>query len=96
MALKSIENLSREENGLVHHSDRGVQYVSSKYISLLKANKIRISMTENGNPKENPQAERIHDTIKNEILFGLDFHSLREVNDAIAAAVDFYNNERLT
>ncbi len=53
-------------------------------------------MTENGNPKENPQAERIHDTIKNEILFGLDFHSLREVNDAIAAAVDFYNNERLT
>jgi hypothetical protein len=38
---------------MVHHSDRGVQYASSKYISLLKGSRISISMTENGDPKEN-------------------------------------------
>ncbi len=52
-------------------------------------------MTENGDPKENPQAERINSTIKNEIFSGRDFHSLRELHDALTGAVDFYNNERL-
>ena len=94
MALKGLEGRNREDLHVIHHSDRGLQYASSKYISLLKANNISISMTENGNPKENPQAERINGTIKNEILLGREFHSLREVNDAIAAAVAFYNNER--
>ena len=94
MALKSLEGQDMGTIGLVHHSDRGVQYASSKYISLLKANNLRISMTENGNPKENPQAERINNTIKNEILLGCEFHNLREVKNTIAEAVDFYNNER--
>ena len=50
-------------------------------------------MTENGDPKENPQAERINSTIKNEIFSGRDFYSLRELHDALTGAVDFYNNE---
>jgi hypothetical protein len=40
------------------------------------------------------QAERINSTIKNEIFSGRDFHSLRELHDALTRAVDFYNNER--
>ena len=94
MALKSLDGQNREESRLIHHSDRGVQYASSKYISLLKGSKISISMTENGDPKENPQAERINSTIKNEILFECEFHSRKEVVKAVKGAVDFYNNER--
>jgi len=77
MALKSLEGQNKEDLHIIHHSDRGLQYAGSKYTNLLKTNNISISMTENGDPKENPQAERINSTIKNEIFSGRDFHSLR-------------------
>ena len=92
MALKRLEG--KEYVDIIHHSDRGVQYASNEYISLLKKHAFKISMTENGDPKENPQAERINNTMKNEIFKGVEFHSIQEVIDAVADAVDFYNNER--
>lgn len=92
MALGRIGGGSRPN--LIHHSDRGCQYASSEYVTMLKRNGIRISMTENGNPKENPQAERINNTIKNEMLKGVVFRDIREVVDEMPAVVDFYNNER--
>lgn len=94
MALKGLEGQSREDMDLIHHSDKGVQYASKEYTSLLKAANIRISMTENGNPKDNPQAERINNTVKNELLLGCEFHSLKEVMEAIMKAIDFYNVSR--
>ena len=51
---------------LIHHSDRGIQYASFKYTDLLKANKIRISMTQCGDPLHNAMAERVNNTVKNE------------------------------
>ena len=51
-------------------------------------------MTESGDPKENAQAERINNTMKNELLKGKVFHSLEEVIAATALAADFYNNRR--
>lgn len=81
-------------DGLIHHSDRGVQYASYAYTSVLKTFGIRISMTESGNPKDNAVAERTNNTIKNELLKGMEFHSLDDVKDAIRLAVDFYNMER--
>ena len=92
MALRKLEG--RTEINLIHHSDRGVQYASGEYVNLLKEKGISISMTETGDPKDNPQAERINNTIKNELLFGMKFHSLYEVRKAVRAAVDFYNNDR--
>ena len=59
-ALERIENIDKETLTLIHHSDRGVQYASARYVELLQKHGIRISMTEDGNPKENPQAERIN------------------------------------
>lgn len=79
---------------LIHHSDRGTQYASADYIKVLKANNITPSMTENGNPKDNAMAERINSTLKNELLHGKTFSSLRQVIEAVRNAVDFYNNER--
>ena len=68
-ALKmAIDDNQGSLNNLIHHSDRGIQYCSSGYVSLLQKHKIMISMTENGDPLENPIAERINGIIKNEYL----------------------------
>ena len=92
MALKRIEGA--ENISLIHHSDRGCQYASSEYVKLLKDHHIRISMTETGDPKDNAQAERINNTMKNELLKGMKFSCIEEVIAAVSRALDFYNNER--
>ncbi len=92
MALKRIDG--KTAVNLIHHSDRGIQYASSDYVNLLKRNHISISMTETGDPKDNAQAERINNTMKNELLKDIRFTSLEEVIAAVSRAVDFYNNER--
>ena len=51
-------------------------------------------MTECGAPKDNAQAERINNTMKNELLKDLHFRNIEEVKVAVANAVDFHNNER--
>ena len=91
-ALRRVEG--QQDVNLIHHSDRGCQYASQEYVSLLKQYGIRISMTERGEPKDNAQAERINNTIKNELLKGVVFHDIEEVKTAVTVAVDFYNNER--
>jgi len=91
MALKRIEG---KDVNLIHHSDRGCQYASRKYVNTLKQHGIRISMTESGDPKDNAQAERINNTMKNELLKEMVFKSIQEVIGAVAVAVDFYNNRR--
>lgn len=95
MALGRLDGMPEEDiRKLIHHSDRGVQYASKDYIGMLQRNHMRISMTENGDPKENAMAERINSTIKDELLKGLRFKSLNEVRDAIEVAVHFYNTQR--
>ena len=81
-------------SGLVHHSDRGVQYASYAYTQRLKKLGISISMTESGNPKDNAVAERVNNTIKNELLKGMQFSSMDELKAALKVAVEFYNKER--
>lgn len=78
----------------IHHTDRGVQYASYDYVEQLRLYGMSISMTENGNPKDNPQAERINETIKNQLLKGMVFHSIEEVEAAVSKAIEFYNNRR--
>lgn len=94
MVLKRIEGVPPEGMDLIHHSDRGCQYASSQYVGKLQSHGIRISMTEYGNPKDNAQAERINNTMKDELLKGMRFHSIEEVETAVAKAVKFYNEER--
>jgi transposase InsO family protein len=90
MALKNNRNIGQ----LIHHSDRGAQYCSQEYISLLKSKGIKISMTEHGDPYENAIAERINGIIKNEYL------EKRYGNDAqlwfdVSKTVRLYNTDRL-
>lgn len=91
MALKRIEG---KEINLIHHSDRGCQYASREYVNTLTSCGIKISMTESGDPKDNAQAERINNTMKNELLKNKVFRSIDEVIAAVELAVDFYNNQR--
>lgn len=51
-------------------------------------------MTESGDPKDNAQAERINNTMKNELLKDKIFMSIQDVINAVAAAVNFYNTRR--
>lgn len=87
-------HLGDDARGLIHHSDRGVQYASREYVEALSSRGIRVSMSENGDPKENAIAERVNSTMKNELLMGMRFQSLEEVRGAVDKAVSFYNNMR--
>ncbi len=69
MALRRLEG--NPAHDLIHHSDRGVQYASYAYTEILRANNIKISMTECGDPKENAVAERVNGIVKNELLMGM-------------------------
>lgn len=64
MALNQLEEGQRP----IHHSDRGSQYCSDIYTTLLNDHGLPISMTENGDPWENPVAERINGILKNDLL----------------------------
>lgn len=78
----------------IHHSDRGVQYTCSDYITQLRKDKVMISMTESGNPKDNAEAERINNTLKNELFKDMVFTDIGQVREALRSAVMFYNHER--
>jgi transposase InsO family protein len=79
-------------NGLIHHSDRGSQYIDKGYTSILKANKITPSMCKHG--WQNAYCERVNGIIKNEYLKHWRITSLQELTRAVDKAVYLYNHER--
>ena len=91
-ALRTLPNDFSDT--LIHHSDRGAQYASSKYIKQLTQANVTPSMTESGNPKDNAIAERVNNTIKNELLHKRIFVNFNEVVRAVDKAIAFYNTER--
>jgi len=82
--------------GLVHHSDRGVQYASADYVALLKEHQIQISMSRTGNPYDNAKAERFMRTLKYEEIYLNDYETLAEVLASVQHFIeDVYNRKRL-
>lgn len=79
---------------LIHHSDRGIQYCSNKYVKLLQDKGLKISMTENGDPLENAIAERVNGIIKEEYLDHYQINSTEQAKLKLAIAIKLYNNER--
>lgn len=83
-------------SGLVHHSDQGVQYASNEYTSLLKENKIRISMSRKGNPFDNAKAESFIKTLKYEEVYLYEYEDTNEAADRIGEFLtEVYNQKRL-
>lgn len=79
---------------LTHHSDRGLQYCSKEYIGLLNKHNIQISMTESGDPLENPVAERVNGILKEEYLDTQEIKSVKEAIRYLHIAIGLYNSER--
>ena len=86
------EQLAKE---MIHHSDRGIQYCSEAYVKKLKQNNISISMTQNGDPRENAIAERVNGILKDEWLNDLVLADLDEAREKIKEIINIYNTERL-
>jgi transposase InsO family protein len=82
--------------GLVHHSDRGVQYASRDYTHILEKHGIRISMSRTGNPWDNAACESFMKTLKYEEVYRSEY---RDLADAYARIGEFlevvYNQKRL-
>jgi transposase InsO family protein len=94
MALLQLKKDKIKVDGLIHHSDRGVQYCSYSYVNLLKKSNISISMTQSGDPLENALAERVNGIIKEEYLINCQYTTLEDARKQLAQAVWLYNNER--
>jgi putative transposase len=82
--------------GLVHHSDRGVQYASTHYTDLLKENGIVISMSRRGNPYDNATCESFLKTLKYEEVYRTEYRDLAEARASIGTFLEkVYNQKRL-
>jgi transposase InsO family protein len=80
--------------GMIHHSDRGVQYAYPGYTDLLASCHCRISMTQSGDPRDNAVAERVNGILKTEWLNAYDFTSLKEAKEVVTKVIGLYNGQR--
>jgi putative transposase len=95
-ALQMTLNTRTIHAGLIHHSDRGVQYAAADYVAVLQQHKIEISMSRTGNPYDNAKAERFMRTLKYEEIYMNDYETLAEVCASIEHFIEaVYNRKRL-
>ena len=82
--------------GLVHHSDRGVQYASGNYTDLLKEYGIDISMSRKASPWDNAACESFMKTLKYEEVYRTEYRNLAHAHAAIGEFLEkVYNEKRL-
>lgn len=85
-----------DQEGLVHHSDRGIQYACGDYIDRLEAVGIQPSMSRAGCPYDNAMAESFMKTLKLEEVDGSAYPDITAARDAIGAFLEtVYNQTRL-
>jgi len=90
MALKQLP----ENHDLIHHSDRGIQYCSGIYTSILKGKEIKISMAEKGNCYQNAIAERVNGILKSEFYLDVKFQDINQAKSTTKQAIGLYNSLR--
>jgi putative transposase len=82
--------------GLIHHSDRGVQYASCDYVLRLERAGAQISMSAKGNPYDNAKAESFFKTLKREEVYLKDYQNYQEAEANIGPFIEaVYNQKRL-
>jgi len=95
-ALQMALGRRQPKNGLMHHSDRGVQYASTTYQTLLKSAGITVSMSRKGNCWDNAVMERFWGSLKTERTDGKIYQTrLAAKNDVVDYIEMFYNCKRL-
>ncbi|AKD05431.1 hypothetical protein PKOR_01860 [Pontibacter korlensis] len=93
-ALRMAIEQKKYGYGLIHHSDRGLQYCSADYQQLLEKAQIKPSMTEQYDPYQNAVAERVNGILKDEFALARGFAHHLEAVAVIAESVDIYNRQR--
>ena len=91
MALRGVPH----PKGLIHHSDRGIQYCCQEYTNILKDHHVLISMTEENHCYENAIAERVNGILKDEFLLNETLPSFTVAKELTRESIDTYNNQRL-
>ncbi len=86
----------RIEPGIVHHSDRGVQYCCRAYVDRLQAHGFAISMSRAGNPYDNAKAESFMKTLKAEEVYVRQYRDQQDARASIQLFIEeVYNRKRL-
>jgi transposase InsO family protein len=94
-ALKLALRQAPPAPGVIHHSDRGIQYCSNQYVNELKKHKMLISMTEENHCYENAIAERVNGILKDEFYLDQCFFSTEHACRATRNSIEIYNSKRL-
>jgi transposase InsO family protein len=95
-ALRMARGQRPVRPGLVHHSDRGVQYASGDYTQLLRDHHIDISMSRKGNPWDNAACESFLKTLKYEEVYRTEYRNLTDARSRIGEFLEqVYNEKRL-
>jgi transposase InsO family protein len=95
-ALRRALAQRRPRPGLVHHSDRGVQYPSREYTQLLEQHCIYVSMSRKGNPRDNAACEPFIKTLKYEEVYRTEYRDLTEARASVGVFLEkVYNRKRL-
>jgi transposase InsO family protein len=82
--------------GLVHHSDRGVQYASAQYVQVLREHGIELSMSRAGNPYDNATCESFIKTLKVEEIYVSEYRDREDLRNHLQEFIEqYYNRLRL-
>jgi putative transposase len=95
-ALRMALDNRAPKPGMIHHSDRGIQYACPDYVKILQNGGIQISMSRAGNPYDNAKAESFMKTLKAEEVNGSDYRNFDRVQESIGDFLqNVYNRQRL-
>jgi putative transposase len=95
-ALRRALQLRRPAPGLVHHSDRGIQYACREYVSVLEEHGIVPSMSRAGNPYDNGKCESFIKTLKQEEIYTRQYRDRADLETHVGHFLEqYYNRQRL-
>jgi putative transposase len=93
-ALEMALQHRHPQPGLVHHSDRGIQYASLAYTEIRKRNQIQISMSRKGNVYDNAACESFMKTLKYEEVFRNEYRDFQEARASIGEFLERVYNQK--
>lgn len=93
-ALEQAIESRRPSPGLVHHSDRGIQYASAEYVAILKKHEMIPSMSRPGNPYDNASCESFIKTLKQEEIYANEYENLEHLREHLQDFIEHYYNQK--